>query len=138
MSSTRHTLREGQILFKEGSFSDCAYIIESGALEVLKKDDQDREFPVALLKRNDIVGEMGLIDGMPRSATVRAKRETCVTVITREQFDTLSKKNPNALMPIMKVLAKRLRDSLTKMVDSPDAGYLRKASKIGQKASLAV
>ena len=117
MSSAKQTIKEGEILFKEGSFSDCAYIIESGVLEVLKRDDTNEEIFVALLKRNDIVGEMGLIDGQPRSATVRAKRESTLTVITREQFQSLAQKNPNALMPIMKVLVCRLRDSLARMVD---------------------
>ena len=112
MNSIKHVLREGEVLFREGSFSDCAYIVESGLLEVLKRDDRDREFPVALLKKNDIVGEMGLIDGLPRSATVRAKKETLLAIITREHFDFLSKNNPNALMPIMKVLTTRLRKSV--------------------------
>ena len=123
MNSNRHTLRAGEVLFKEGSFSDCAYIIDSGVLEVLKKDNKNHDVLLALLKTNDIVGEMGLIDGMPRSATVRAKSEVCVSVITREQFHSLSKKNPNALMPIMKVLAKRLRNSLAKIVDSKQTGF---------------
>ena len=43
MSSAKQTIKEGEILFKEGSFSDCAYIIESGVLEVLKKDDTNEE-----------------------------------------------------------------------------------------------
>tara|TARA_B100000686_G_scaffold341961_1_gene420235 strand:- start:4238 stop:4657 length:420 start_codon:yes stop_codon:yes gene_type:complete len=137
MSSLRNTLiKQGEILFNEGSFSDCAYIIESGALEVLKKDDLNEEVIVAILYKNDIVGEMGLIDGMPRSATVRARFDTRLNAITRKEFHLLSEKNPNALMPVMKVLANRLRDSLDKVVNSPEIGHIRRGTKMTHKASM--
>lgn len=131
----KHTLKKGNILFKEGSFSDCAYIIESGALEVSKTDGNGGKAIVAKLRKNDIVGEMGLIDGQPRSATVTAIYDTVITIITREQFETLSRRNPNALMPIMKVLAQRLRDSLSKIVRPSETSLVQKNPR---KASLAI
>ena len=135
MGPYKRTLKEGEILFKEGSYSDCAYIIESGALEVSKKNKKGGETFVAVLKKNDIVGELGLIDGQPRSASVTAVKDTLITIITREHFEALAKENPNALMPIMKVLARRLRDSLSKMVRSPESEYIEKPTG---KSSLAI
>ena len=120
----KQTLKKGEVLFKEGSLSDCAYIIESGALEVSKKDEKGQKMVVAVLKKNDIVGEMGLIDGQPRSATVIALNDTSITIITQEQFDTLWKRNPKALMPIMKIMARRLRGSLSKIVRPQESNYI--------------
>ena len=125
----KQTLKKGEVLFKEGSLSDCAYIIESGALEVSKKDGKGGKTVVALLKKNDIVGEMGLIDGQPRSATVTAAKDTIFTIITSEQFETLTKRNPKALIPIMKVLVRRLRDSVSKIVRPPETGYIQKTPR---------
>ena len=55
---------------------------------------------------------MGLIDGQPRSATVTASKNTRLSKITKDQFDSLFEHNPKALMPIMKVMVKRMRETL--------------------------
>jgi len=115
--SSKYTLKKGQVLFKEGSFSDAAFIIESGKVEISVNGNGGEKTVIGVLKDNDIVGEMGLIDGNPRSATVTALSDVKIKEITREQFETLSKTNPNALMPILKVLSKRLRDTLKMVMD---------------------
>jgi CRP/FNR family cyclic AMP-dependent transcriptional regulator len=115
--SSKYTLKKGQVLFKEGSFSDAAFIIESGKVEISVNDSGGSKTVIGVLKDNDIVGEMGLIDGNPRSATVTAISDVKIKEITREQFETLSRTNPNALMPILKVLSKRLRDTLKMVMD---------------------
>lgn len=68
---------------------------------------------ITKLGKNDIFGEMGLIDQLPRSATVLALEDCSISVMTQETFNSLASKNPKALMPILKVLAKRLRNTLT-------------------------
>ncbi len=115
--SSKYTLKKGQVLFKEGSFSDAAFIIESGKVEISVNNSGGQKTVIGVLKDNDIVGEMGLIDGNPRCATVTAISDVKIKEITREQFETLSRTNPNAVMPILKVLSKRLRDTLKMMMD---------------------
>jgi CRP/FNR family transcriptional regulator, cyclic AMP receptor protein len=115
--SSKYTLKKGQVLFKEGSFSDAAFIIESGKVEISVNNSDGQKTVIGVLRDNDIVGEMGLIDGNPRSATVTAISEVKIKEITREQFETLSKTNPNAIIPILKVLSNRLRDTLKMMMD---------------------
>ena len=99
-------------VIKEGDLGNCAYIIESGSLEVSKINDQTHKQVLGRLKENDIFGELGLIDGLPRSATVTALENCTIKVLTKEAFDSLTKTNPNALIPIFKVLAGRLRSTL--------------------------
>ena len=93
--------------------SDCAYIIESGRVQVSKTLSNGEEQVIGVLEENDIFGEMSLIDSLPRSATVLALEDCTISVMTQETFNNLAQHNPEALMPILKVLAKRLRATLT-------------------------
>ena len=110
--SKNYVLKKGQTLFKEGSFSDSAFIIESGEIEISKTNEKGEKVVIDVLEESEIVGEMGLIDGQPRSATATAVSESKIKEITQEQFKVLSKKNPQAMMPILKVLTRRLRKIL--------------------------
>jgi CRP-like cAMP-binding protein len=104
--------KKGAEIIKEGMLSDCAYIIESGSVQVSKILSNGEEQVIGVLEENDIFGEMSLIDGLPRSATVLALEDCTISVMTPEVFNSLSKGNPEALMPILKVLASRLRKAL--------------------------
>ena len=104
--------KKGAKIIEEGTLSDCAYIIESGRVQVSKTMSNGEEQVVGILEENDIFGEMSLIDSLPRSATVLALEDCTISVITPEIFKSLSKHNPEALMPILKILASRLRKVL--------------------------
>ncbi len=105
--------KKGEEIIQEGTLSDCAYIIDSGRVEVSKKRPNGEKQIIGILKENDIFGEMGLIDGFPRSATVVALEDCAISIMTQEAFNSLAQHNPQALMPILKVLAKRLRATLS-------------------------
>ena len=105
-------IQKGEILIREGDLSDCAYILESGRAEVLKSLPGGESQVVGTLEQNDIFGELGLIDGFPRSATVKALAPCRVSILTQQAFNSLARNNPQALMPILKILANRLRQTL--------------------------
>jgi CRP/FNR family transcriptional regulator, cyclic AMP receptor protein len=109
--------KKGEEIIKEGMLSDCAYIIDAGQVEVSKKRPNGEKQIIGMLNENDIFGEMGLIDGFPRSATVVALQDCTISIMTQEAFNSLAQHNPEALMPILKVLAKRLRATLTLVED---------------------
>ena len=104
--------KKGTKIIEEGTLSDCAYLIESGRVQVSKTMSNGEEQVIGILEENDIFGEMSLIDSLPRSATVLALEDCTISVITPEIFNSLSKHNPEALMPILKILASRLRKVL--------------------------
>jgi CRP/FNR family transcriptional regulator, cyclic AMP receptor protein len=112
--SVKKFYEKGEIIFMQGTPSSCAYIIESGTIEISDWNDGDK-LVIGYLKENDIFGEMGLIDDLPRSATAIAHENSIVHVLDKETFESLSKKNPDALMPIMKVLTFRLRETLKQL-----------------------
>ena len=100
--------KKGAKIIEEGTLSDCAYIIESGRVQVSKTMSNGEEQVIGILEENDIFGEMSLIDSLPRSATVLALEDCTISVMTPEIFNSLSKHSPEALMPILKILASRL------------------------------
>jgi CRP/FNR family transcriptional regulator, cyclic AMP receptor protein len=113
------SFKKGEVIIEEGSHSSDAYIIESGSVEVSKKLPGGKIQVITKLDKNDIFGEMGLIDQLPRSATIRALEDCSIVVMTPDTFNSLAKRNPKALMPILKVLAKRLRNTL-KVIEEVD------------------
>jgi len=104
--------KRGYEIIKQGTVSDCAYIIESGSVKVSKTLNNGEEKLIAILEENDIFGEMSMIDSLPRSANVVALEDCTISLMTQEIFDSLSINNPKALMPMLRVLARRLRNNL--------------------------
>ncbi len=124
MTATQY-MKKGQIVFHEGSRSDFAFIIEDGQVEVSRKRKDGNIEIVDILGRNDIFGEIGMIDGGPRSATVTALENSKVTMITRDDLNTMSRKDPKAWFPIVKAMSARLRRSGTK-----EKKYIRNAGLV--------
>lgn len=107
----RRNFKKGGTIFHQGTPSDCAFIISSGSVEI-SEDTLEGEKVIGRLTENEIFGEMGLIDGQPRSATARALEDSVLYVMTRKSFNLLAKENPEALLPILKVLTSRLRETM--------------------------
>ena len=104
--------KKGEDIIKEGELGDCAYIIEEGSCEVSKLTPHGEKQVLGVLETSEIFGEMGLIDGLPRSATVTALEDCVMSVCSQETFNSLADHNPEALIPIFKVLVRRLRSTL--------------------------
>ena len=108
----RQNLKKGEIIFHEGNPSDFAYIIGLGSIEILESTSGGQKV-LGILGENEIFGEMGLIDGQPRSATARAREDSVVYILTSETFDNMVHENPEALLPILKILTHRLRETMS-------------------------
>ena len=106
-------------IFKEGTMGDSAYMIDSGKVGIISGTDKNgQRRVVALLRKNDIFGEMGLIDNEVRTATAIALADTQVSVISKKTFDYLLKNDPFALRPLLEVLSQRLRNTTDLLWDS--------------------
>ncbi len=124
MTATQY-MKKGQIILKEGNRSDFAFIIVNGQVEVSRKRRDGNVEVIDILGQNDIFGEMGMIDGRPRSATVTALENSKFTMISREDLNIMTRKDPNAWFPIVKAMSARLRRSTTR-----EKKYLRNASLV--------
>ena len=108
MSATQF-ISKGQVIFREGAKSDFAFIIENGKFEVSRKKLSGKIEVLDILDKNAIFGEMGIIDGHPRLATVTALENGKVTLFSIEDMNNMCRRNPRALLPIIKTLSERLR-----------------------------
>ena len=109
---------KGETIVHEGDISTCAFLIDEGGVEVLKTLPNGKSRRVAVLKATEIFGEMGLIDDLPRSATVRALDEGCtVSILTKENYQVLLEGNNDVLFKIIQVLSDRLRKTLKLVAD---------------------
>ncbi|MZH02443.1 MAG: cyclic nucleotide-binding domain-containing protein [Nitrospinae bacterium] len=107
-----HSIRvkKGDIIFTEGSFSDMVYIITSGRFELSKVDSKGEKILIDVLGPNSIFGELGVLTGEPRTATVTAVEPGELSVLSPREFDHLLDKRPEFLRPLLRVMAKRLSE----------------------------
>jgi hypothetical protein len=80
-------LKAGEVLFKAGEPGDALYIVARGKVEVLT--DGSRDGAIAVLGKGNAFGEMSLLSGGPRTATIRAVEDTDLLTIGKEDFDRL-------------------------------------------------
>ncbi len=104
------TLEAYDVLFEEGDISNAMYIILSGELLVYKKNKV-----IARRKPSEYIGEMGLIESEPRSATIRAEAKSQLLEITEERFHKEFALHSQALFSLLKTLSHRSRKDLEVM-----------------------
>jgi CRP-like cAMP-binding protein len=104
------TFKSGTVLFEEGSRGREVFLIQAGKVGVYRKG-ADGEVELAIIAENGIVGEMSLLDDLPRSATVRAIEDTKALIINESVFKKALGCAPVWLTSIIKIVVSRLRDA---------------------------
>lgn len=113
-ASERVTFGADQELFHQGDHSDAAYIIVGGAADVVV-DTPSGEISVAQLAKNDIVGEIGILCDVPRTATVRAIDDVTTLTISKDLFFQMVREYPEMGIEVMRELAERLEKTTTQL-----------------------
>jgi len=106
---------DGQVIFNEGDDSREMYIVVSGCVAVSKKVE-DGEILLAELKKGDFVGEMSLLESVPRSATARTKGKTKLLVIHPGGFLLKIRRDPTFAFEMLQTLSRRIRTTNDKLV----------------------
>jgi CRP/FNR family cyclic AMP-dependent transcriptional regulator len=101
----------GASILRAGEETDALYIILSGRVKVLIPDEQGREVILTMLGAQDYVGEMGLLDDLPSSATVETIEPCEMLRIPRAAFLSCVEGNGEVAMLLLRNLVKRLRDA---------------------------
>jgi CRP-like cAMP-binding protein len=99
------------VLFLEGDPGDGCYRVEQGLLKVSVISSTGGERILAILGPGAVVGELSIIDELPRSASVTAIRDSQLSFISRQQFALAAKTHPEVYRHITTLLAARLRDT---------------------------
>jgi CRP-like cAMP-binding protein len=100
----------GEDLMRKGDPADSAYVILEGEVEIIGETTAG-EFVVAVVGRNELQGEMGVIMNAPRGLTVRAKTPVRVLRIEGEVFLRLITENPECALDVMRQLSARVAAS---------------------------
>jgi len=112
-NAKRVRLAAGKILFRAGASGDGCYRVEDGLLKVTMVSSFGAERILAFLGGGDIVGELSVIDGLPRSATVMAVRDAAVSFLSCAEFEAFADKHPEVYKSLNRLLAQRLRETDT-------------------------
>ena len=99
------TLESGQQLFSAGEPSDCLYLVTRGALGAFPPGDDT--LLIGQVVAGETVGELGLVTRRPRTATVRALRDSALLRLTPEGFDALCRTHPEAVLELARVVLDR-------------------------------
>lgn len=127
-----------EIIINEGEINDDIFIIIEGEVEILKKEDEgDGQYKIGMLNAGAVIGEMCLLEKVPRAATIQALSDTNILIISSK--DILSLKNGDAesqkiyhemIENIGRELCKRLRNT------NEILAKLMHKEKIGMDASV--
>ena len=103
-------IRRGAVLFHQGDEGDALYVVLSGRLEIrVENGSGDRVLGYA--RRGDVVGEMSVLTGDPRSGTAVAVRNSVLVRFTSEAFQYLCERYPQILLFVSKVVIQRSRSA---------------------------
>ena len=103
------SLATGETLFDQGEESDGLYVIVSGIVRIYLTAEDSREATINLLEDGETIGEIALLDGLPRSAGAAALTDTKLIFIPREPFMTLLDGSTTLARQIILTLCERLR-----------------------------
>ncbi len=100
-------LESGQVLFAQGDAADAAYIVVTGRLQLTAIGNGHETLNISI-GRGDIVGELGIIEQAPRSATATATRDATLAKLSEEAFETLTGKHPKLMLQVFRKILTRV------------------------------
>lgn len=131
-----HPFAKGDVITRKGAVSDCIYILAGGEAEVLIETEAGEKQSLATLQPGRFFGEMGLMTGEPRRATVVARTEAVCYQLDKDSFQDLIVKRPAIAENISKIIASRqfdldtARQNLAVGVANADKGHRELLAKI--------
>ena len=108
-SLTTRDVPAGTSLFHRGEPGDAMYLIENGRVRISLKDTDGHDATLAEMDDGDFFGEMSLLDGHARSADATTSADCRLAVLSRADFRSFLRKNPDIALGILTALTHRLR-----------------------------
>ncbi len=117
--SRAYSADTGCVVLNEGDNSNCLCIIMKGKVNIFKNLPHDEQLKIADVTIGESIGEMGIIDGEPFSASAIASEDSIVLLITREDFEDIVNQHRDLgnklLWKLSKILTARLRHTTKRM-----------------------
>lgn len=108
-ASRRRTVQRNETLFVAGERSTSIYIVDSGTFRVFNSSAQGTEPTLALIHDGEIIGELGVLDDLPRSASIAALRRSEIVEIPAPSFRAAYGSDPAISRQMVVLLGARLR-----------------------------
>ncbi|MGR3983841.1 MAG: cyclic nucleotide-binding domain-containing protein [Gammaproteobacteria bacterium] len=107
----------GEFLFRQGEASDCVYVVLDGEVEIIGSDGDGHAVLLATTGANNLIGEMAVLGGAGRSASVKARGAVSALKIPNERFLELVTGNPQVALHVMRALSGHLADTSRRAAD---------------------
>jgi CRP/FNR family transcriptional regulator/CRP/FNR family cyclic AMP-dependent transcriptional regulator len=129
-AAARRSFRRGEVVFHKGDPGTTMFVIIEGQVKIVLTSESGEEAVLGVLDVGDFFGELSLIDGQPRSATITATDPTDTLVLHREALLDVIKGSPEVAIGMLRILAQRLRET-DEMVQ--DAVFLDVPARLAKK-----
>jgi len=106
-------LLAGEILFRAGDQGDALYIVKEGCVDVLAENAAASQDPIATLSEGQALGEMALLTGSPRTATIRAATDATLLQIEKDDLERLILSDPEFARTIQQLSHQRAISNLS-------------------------
>jgi CRP/FNR family transcriptional regulator len=116
-ASRERTYPKGQVLCSEGDPGESLILLEAGQVRISRYTDVGQEVVLAVADAPAVFGELALIDGAPRSATIIATNPVTVRLIERTAFLALVEREPTVAMALLRALAGMIRATNERLAD---------------------
>ncbi|HKX44332.1 MAG TPA: cyclic nucleotide-binding domain-containing protein [Burkholderiaceae bacterium] len=117
---TRHDIRAGDLLIKQGDADRTMYFLEQGSLQVFVTGGPPGSNRIAILRAGSVVGEPGLFGDSPRMANVEAMTPCVVWALRGPRLEELAQRQPALVLELLRtaggVMAMRMRANLAKQI----------------------
>jgi CRP/FNR family cyclic AMP-dependent transcriptional regulator len=106
---TTRRYAEGDVIVREGDTSMSLYVLLAGSVRVVRDADAETPLVIAQMGERSFFGEMGLIDDLPRVATIVAAEPTACAILAKWDFESQLRRQPGIARALIPVLNARIR-----------------------------
>ena len=108
-------LKDAELLIEEGAVDNSLHIVIDGNLAVTRQVAGGDWVTLHVLRKGELAGELGFIDGLEHSASLRAMGPAKVFSLSRAKFDPLLETNPHLVFSIMRAIIRGVHNTLRRM-----------------------
>ncbi len=109
--------KAGTAVFFQDDPSDSLYVVLSGSAKVFRTSEDGKDRILSWLRPGEAFGELAMIEGLPRSASVQAVKDTEMLSLSRREFEALAREHPEVLWRMLQALSERLRQVTEVVLD---------------------
>lgn len=102
-------VKKGEIIFYQSDHSTDLYMVLDGIVKACLLSEEGEELILSTFNKGDFFGEMSLLDGKPRSATIIAEEDSTLGILRREKFLLALKNDPLIAIDLLSAVVQRLR-----------------------------